>query len=165
MKVTEGRYTEFILSVKDTIFRLAKSIVGSSAEAEDITQDIYEKVWRARDKVLSERYPRAYVCRMTRNLSIDHLRSRVQVVEVRDSDSTDGRVTADVNDMAQFTKRIIASLPERQRTIIEMRDVEGYQIDEIADMLECDAVSVRMNLSRARKRVREELLKAIDYER
>lgn len=68
-----------------------------------------------------------------------------------------------IKDMAQFTRQVIASLPERQRVAIEMRDVEGYEIEEIAAILECDTASVRMNISRARKRVRDEVLKALNY--
>jgi RNA polymerase sigma-70 factor (ECF subfamily) len=65
--------------------------------------------------------------------------------------------------MAALTQRIIASLPTKQQLIMHMRDVEGYELDEIAAIAECDETSVRMNLSRARKRVREELIKAMNY--
>jgi len=160
---TSDTYTQFILSVKDTVFRLALSLVGSSVEAEDIVQDIYERVWRARDKVLSEPYPRAYVCRMTRNLAIDRLRARRQNVDQDWGGYTDGDREVAIKDMAQFTRQVIASLPERQRVAIEMRDVEGYEIEEIAAILESDTASVRMNISRARKRVRDEVLKALNY--
>ena len=160
---TADTYTQFILSVKDTLYRLALSLVGCSADAEDIVQDIYERVWRARDKVLSEPYPRAYVCRMTRNLAIDRLRARKESVDQDWGGYTDGYKEVAIRDMAQFTKLVIASLPERQRVAIEMRDVEGYEIEEIAMILECDSSSVRMNISRARKKVREEVLKALSY--
>lgn len=163
MNSASDTYTQFILSVKDTVFRLALSLVGSSVEAEDIVQDIYERVWRARDKVLSEPYPRAYVCRMTRNLAIDRLRARRQNVDQDWGGYTDGDREVAIKDMAQFTRQVIATLPERQRVAIEMRDVEGYEIEEIAAILECDTASVRMNISRARKRVRDEILKALNY--
>ena len=163
MNSASDRYTQFILSVKDTVFRLALSHVGSSVEAEDIVQAIYERVWRARDKVLSEPYPRAYVCRMTRNLAIDRLRVRRQNVDQDWGGYTDGDREVAIKDMAQFTRQVIASLPERQRVAIEMRDVEGYEIEEIAAILECDTASVRMNISRARKRVRDGVLKALNY--
>ena len=54
-------------------------------------------------------------------------------------------------------------LPDKQRIIIHLRDVEGYEFEEIARILESDETSVRVNLSRARKRVKEELLNAINY--
>ena len=163
MKTTTEQYTEFILSLRDTVFRLALSITGSQVEAEDITQDIYEKVWRARDKVLQSAYPRAYVCRMARNLAIDRLRLRRTTTEIADSIVEDGNSRAEVTNLAEYTRQIIAHLPEKQQVTIHMRDVEGYEIDEIAEVLECDSASVRTNLSRARKSIREQLLKVISY--
>lgn len=163
MKSITEQYTELILSVKDTVFRLAKTITASRVEAEDITQDIYEKVWRARDAVLNSSHPRAYVCRMARNLAIDCTRRRRESVEITDRVVEDGNKTVIVGDMAELTKKIISRLPEKQQAAIHLRDVEGYEIEEIAEVLECDQVSVRMNLSRARKSVREQLLKALKY--
>jgi RNA polymerase sigma-70 factor (ECF subfamily) len=52
--------------------------------------------------------------------------------------------------------RIIERLPETQRMIIRLRDIEGYQPAEIAEILGCEPSAVRMNLSRARKKVKEE---------
>lgn len=163
MKTTTEQYTEFILSLRDTVFRLALSITGSQVEAEDITQDIYEKVWRARDKVLQSAYPRAYVCRMARNLAIDRVRLRRTTTEIADSIVEDGNSRADVTNLAEYPRQIIARLPEKQQVAVHMRDVEGYEIDEIAEVLECDSASVRTNLSRARKSIREQLLKVISY--
>ena len=163
MKTTTEQYTEFILSLRDTVFRLALSITGSQVEAEDITQDIYEKVWRARDKVLQSAYPRAYVCRMARNLAIDRVRLRRTTTEIADSIVEDGNSRADVTNLAEYSRQIIARLPEKQQVTVHMRDVEGYEIDEIAEVLECYSASVRTNLSRARKSIREQLLKVISY--
>ena len=163
MKTTTEQYTEFILSLRDTVFRLGLSITGSQVEAEDITQDIYEKVWRARDKVLQSAYPRAYVCHMARNLAIDRLRLRRTTTEIADSIVEDGNSRAEVTNLAEYTRQIIARLPEKQQVTVHMRDVEGYEIDEIAEVLECDSASVRTNLSRARKSIREQLLKVISY--
>jgi len=60
-------YTTLIDTVKDTAYRLALGIVGDSSMAEDILQDVYERVWRARDTVLQSEHPKAYICRMTHN--------------------------------------------------------------------------------------------------
>ncbi len=168
MEATLHPYTELISELKDTIYRLALSLVGDSAEAEDITQDIYERVWRARDAVLSQSHPKAYICRMTRNLAIDHLRQRKRLGDEGEDGyriiaMDDGNRLTDTHDMAELTRRIIQQLPERQRIAIHMRDVEGYEIEEIAQTMESDPASVRMNLSRGRKAVREQLLRAMNY--
>lgn len=165
MKSIIERYTELISEVKDSVYRMALSLVGEHAEAEDITQDIYERVWRARDKVLLEERPLAYVCRMTRNLAIDRLRQRERQAStnspvIEREGIGDG---SDLRDITQRTKAVIATLPEKQRLTIHLRDVEGYEIEEIAEIMEMDATSVRMNLSRARKSVREQVLKLMNY--
>ena len=77
--------------------------------------------------------------------------------------TADGEQETTTKDMASLTRRLIAGLPEKQRVAIHMRDVEGYEIEEIAALLECDEASVRMNLSRARKSVREQLIKLMNY--
>lgn len=70
---------------------------------------------------------------------------------------------SDNRDIAILTRSIISKLPEKQRLAIHLRDVEGYEIEEIGEVLGIDENSVRMNLSRARKSVRTELIKAINY--
>lgn len=164
---TEARYIEFVNSLRDTVYRLARSIITDEVEAEDIMQDVFERVWRTRDAVLSSQYPRAYVCRMAHNLAIDRLRVKqrtqnVAVVE-RIEAAADGYSEITTNDIATLTRKLIAELPDKQRIAIHMRDVEGYEIDEIANLLECDEASVRVNISRARKSVREQLIKLMNY--
>ena len=161
MKSIIERYTELISEVKDSVYRMALSLVGEQSEAEDITQDIYERVWRARDKVLLEERPRAYVCRMTRNLAIDRLRQRERQASTN-SPVIEREGIGDGSDLRDI-KAVIATLPEKQRLTIHLRDVEGYEIEEIAEIMEMDATSVRMNLSRARKSVREQVLKLMNY--
>ena len=100
---------------------------------------------------------------MARNLAIDRLRLRRTTTEIADSIVEDGNSRAEVTNLAEYTRQIIAHLPEKQQVTIHMRDVEGYEIDEIAEVLECDSASVRTNLSRARKSIREQLLKVISY--
>lgn len=75
----------------------------------------------------------------------------------------DGDSETTTNDMVTLTRRLIAELPDKQRIAIHMRDVEGYEIEEIADLLESDEASVRVNLSRARKSIREQLIKLMNY--
>ena len=75
----------------------------------------------------------------------------------------DGDNETTTNDMAMITRRLISQLPEKQRLAMHMRDIEGYEMDEIASLLESDEASVRVNISRARKSVREQLIKLMNY--
>lgn len=164
---TEAQYIEFVNSLHDTVYRLARSIITSDAEAEDIVQDVFERVWRTRDTVLQSQYPRAYVCRMAHNLAIDRQRARQRaqsfMIAEDSSPIADGDSETTTKDMAALTRKLIAQLPEKQRLAIHMRDIEGYEMDEIANLLESDEASVRVNISRARKSIREQLIKIVNY--
>lgn len=164
---TETQYIEFVNSLRDTVYRLARSIITDDVEAEDIVQDVFERVWRARDAVLASQYPRAYVCRMAHNLAIDRQRAKQRVQNFMGVESitamADGDNETTTNDMAMITRRLISQLPEKQRLAMHMRDIEGYEMDEIASLLESDEASVRVNISRARKSVREQLIKLMNY--
>lgn len=162
-------YNELMLSTKDVAYRVALSIVGNSADAEDVTQDIYEMAWRKRDEILSLENPRAYILRSVRNLCLDRFRAvqrheqSLTAVGYASQHSTDYRAQYDADDECRIVESIISQLPERQRLTIHLRDVEQWEIDEIADVMQSDEASVRMNLSRARRTVREELLKIMNY--
>lgn len=163
---SDKEYIEFISALRDTVYRLARSIITDEAEAEDIAQDVFERVWRARDTVLSSNHPRAYVCRMAHNLAIDRQRAKQRSQSFAlDERTVGGNGDSDTNtkDMAELTRRLIQQLPERQRLTIHMRDIEGYELEEIANILDSDEASVRVNLSRARKNIREELIKMMNY--
>ena len=164
---TEKEYIEFICVLHNTVYRLARSIINDDVEAEDVAQDVFERVWRARDAVLNSEYPRAYVCRMTRNLAIDRQRAkqRTQSFIVNERLTSAGYGESDIGekDMATITLKLIEQLPERQRITIHMRDVEGYEIEEIAHILDSDEASVRVNLSRARKSIRKQLINIMSY--
>lgn len=164
---TEVEYTAFLSELRNTLYRLALGITGNSAEAEDIVQDVFEQVWRIRDKVLNSAYPRAYICRIAHNLAIDRQRAAVRrntfSINEQISESNNSAIQADISDMAAITRKIISTLPQKQQLAIHLRDVEGYEIEEIAEALDMDETNVRMNLSRARKSVREELIKVIGH--
>lgn len=103
---------------------------------------------------------------MTHNLAIDRQRAKQRSQNFALDERTagnNGDSDTNTKDMAELTRRLIQQLPERQRLIIHMRDVEGYELDEIANILDSDEANVRVNLSRARRSIREELIKMMNY--
>lgn len=103
---------------------------------------------------------------MAHNLAIDRQRSkqRSQIFTLDERTVGDnGDSDTNTKNMAELTRRLIQQLPERQRLTIHMRDVEGYELEEIANILDSDEASVRVNLSRARKGIREQLIKIMNY--
>ncbi|MBO7261605.1 MAG: RNA polymerase sigma factor [Alistipes sp.] len=164
---TETEYIELVARMRDTVYRLARSITLNDAEAEDIAQDVFERVWLMREKIIKSDYPRAYVCRIAHNLAIDRCRERTRKQEFesleRHTTASNGDVATDISDMAALTLKLINQLPEKQRIAIHLRDVEGCEIEEIAEVIGCDDSSVRMNISRARKALREQIIAIMNY--
>lgn len=164
---TTARYKELVTTLRDTLYRLTLSILNNRSESEDVTQDVYERVWRARDTILEQPNPRAYICRMAHNAAIDRQRQlqRRQSIslDTRIALATDDGGEGESSDIGELTRSIIAALPEKQRMAIHLRDVEGYEIAEIGEILGMEERNVRMNLSRARKSVRAEIIKVMNY--
>ena len=108
--------------------------------------------------------------RITKNLSLDRVRSinrrHTQPIEevfnVRHEDLTPHETTEQHESM-QSISNLIASLPEKQRQVIHLRDIEGYTYNEICEILELDMSQVKVSLFRARTAVREKLMKINAY--
>lgn len=151
------------LSVKDAAYRYAVALLRDSVEAEDAVQDLYERLWRRRLFLRQEGF-RSLVMTAIRNAALDRLRER----ERRRSASIDEVAAESVEledrrDEVLIIKGIIERLPEREREVIHLRDVEGMAFEDIAEVVECSEVAARMAHSRARQKVREEFSKIMNY--
>ena len=145
----------------DFMFRLACSILGRSDEAQDMMQDVAERVLRKQDGLQEVENIDAFLTRSVRNACIDRLRRRKdttpKIPEVPDEKSPEGWSDR------QLVHRALARLPERQRLAIHLKDIEGYSIKELAGILETDEANVRTILSRGRRALREIIEKEIGY--
>ncbi len=162
--------TEFdirILCLRDAMYRLARSILCDGSEAEDAVQDILEKMWRDRDRLGGYANVKGFVLVSVRNNCLDRIRKRKSRPSV---DLEHGRQLAerspgnyDNEDLVRIAKKAMAGLPEKQRSVMHFRDIEGMELEEIAAVMDMDPVAVRSNLSRARKKVRDEINKVLEY--
>jgi RNA polymerase sigma-70 factor (ECF subfamily) len=108
--------------------------------------------------------------RITKNLSLDKLRSRQRRAtdsidegfEVR-QEALSPHENTELNESMLRINQLIAALPEKQRQVIHLRDIEGYSYNEICEMLELDMSQVKVSLFRARNAVREKLVKMNAY--
>ncbi|MDZ7741856.1 MAG: sigma-70 family RNA polymerase sigma factor [Bacteroidota bacterium] len=167
MKVEE--FKRDVLPVKDKLYRFALKMLRHPAEAEDTVQEVFLKLWSKREKLKEYKSIEAFAMVMTRNLCLDKLKSPGnRTNELLDSDLKVSGERPDKNyemkDNITYVHRIIASLPEQQKMIMQLRDVEGYEFEEIAEIMQMKLNAIRVNLSRARKTVRDELTKKHNYE-
>ena len=158
-----------VYPLKNKLFRFAKRFLDHTEEAEDVVQEVFIKLWGRREKLDEYRSVEALSVVMTRNLCLDKLKVKKYPVENLDNLKTDLQETetetsTDLSEVVRKIHMIIRTLPEQQRTIMQLRDIEGYDFDEIAEIMKMNENAIRVNLSRARKRVREILLNKELYE-
>lgn len=163
-------HTEFsarLLPMKDKIFRFARSIMSDEAEAEDITQDIFEKLWVRRISLDECTNLEGFVMSSVRNLCYDRIRNRRmkegKFESIRQETPEHTQPSPDNIDTREIVAGLISRLPEKQKAVMHLRDIEGYEMDTIAETIGMDPATVRVTLSRARKTVREELVKIMNY--
>ena len=145
------------------LFYTALKWLQNETDAEDAVQETLLRLWKIRDQLDSVANLGAFASQTTKNICIDRLRTAKEPTEAIDfylgADYETPYSKAERNDTIALIKRIIELLPELQRIIIQLRDVEGYELQEIADITGTQVNAVTVNLSRARKKVRDTLLK------
>ncbi len=158
-----------VLPLKHKLFRLSLRMLGSVEEAEDAVQDALVKLWTKRQELDNYSSIEAFAMTITKNLSLDRIRSK-SFQAARISDRTivnlagEKEEKLETEDYTGFVHRIIDNLPEQQKVIMQMRDIEGLDYDKIAEVMALNVNAVRVNLSRARKKVRDTILKIHGYE-
>lgn len=145
----------------DFMFRLACSILGRSDEAQDMMQDVAERILRRQESLEDVRNIDSFLARAVRNACIDRIRRRKETTP-KIPDVPDEKNPDRWNDR-QIVHRALSKLPERQRLAVHLKDIEGYSNKELADILETDETNVRTILSRGRKALREIIEKEIGY--
>ena len=159
-----------VLPAKNKLYRFALRFLNNEEEAKDIVQEVFIRVWNGREQMDEVQNWEAWCMRITRNLSLDRIRSmtRKQTQPIESSfnihhDALTPHESTEARESMTRITQLIAGLPEKQRQVIHLRDVEGYSYNEICDILELDMNQVKVNLFRARNAVREKLMKINDY--
>jgi RNA polymerase sigma-70 factor (ECF subfamily) len=110
----------------------------------------------------------AFAMTMTKNFRLDRLKSKqsgnLKLVHSNYADTHTGlQKQLEAEDSVSWVERIMQELPEQQRIILQLRDVEAYEYEEIEQMLDMKPTAVRVALSRARKAVRDKLIEKHRY--
>ncbi len=158
-----------VLPTKDKLFRFALRMLGNVEEAEDVVQEVFIKVWNKRKEMHTYQNMEAWCMKLTKNASLDKLKSRAYKVQKEKVDTTIVAKTftpekeTEIKDTFQHIQRLMESLPEKQKLVMQLRDVEGYSYNEIADILEIPMSQVKVYLHRARTAMRAKLLQNKNY--
>lgn len=157
-------FLSHFLPMRDQWYRYAIWVFRDEWEAEETVQEFYLKLWKMRHKLSTVENLEAYTFRMLENQCRDRFRkSSFNLKDVDDYQETLSYVdndTFEIEEMSNLLSLIVSQLPENQRLILQLRNVEELSIERIAQLLGIKKNTVEVNLSRARKKVREELKKA-----
>lgn len=157
-------FKNLILPFSPKLLRFASLLLANPEDARDVVQDVFLKLWLMRDKMDSYRSPEAYSMTMVKNACLDHLRKRKNFVEhnegfgLQNEESEDTDKMIDNRDTYKSVIEMLDQLPEQQKAIIHLKDVEGYSTEEVMEIMGISANTLRVNLSRARSRLRELIL-------
>lgn len=160
--MNQSDFVTIVMPFKDKVFRLAKRLLVSKDEAEDATQEILMKLWHNKKKIGDYKNVEAFSMTMTKNFCLDRLKSKqAQNLKIVHSNYTDNQASlqsqVETKDSIDWFTKIMEDLPEQQKIIVQLRDIEAYDFSEIAKILDMNETAVRVNLSRARKTIREKL--------
>jgi len=153
-----------IEEIRNKIFRITKRILVSQEEAEDATQEVIVKLWQMDEsKRNGFKSLEAYSVTMAKNYCLDRLKSKQAQnlpLDERYSGSVSDSLTKKIEqrDDLNWIGKLIDELPEKERMIIQLREIEQYDFDEIASILNLPEGTIRVYLSRIRKKLRKQFL-------
>ena len=161
-------FIDLMKPVQDKMYRLALRLLVSKEAAEDATQEVMLKLWSKKQNLSSYDNLEAFAMTVTKNHCLDQLKlkgnNNLRIVHSNyDSGETSLQKQVEVRDDLDWVQKIIAQLPEQQKILIQLREVEEYEYEEIAKMTDMKETAIRVALSRARKKIREEMIKKHRY--
>lgn len=150
------------------LYCIAYKLLENAADAEDLVQEAYLKLWEKREGLAVISNPEAFSVTLVKNMCFDLLRSgkyvqNRQCVELTEVQHVSQADDLEARDEAQQVRHIISGLPLQQQKIVTLRDVKGCSYEEIEQVTGLNATNVRVLLSRARKKIREEFYKWSNY--
>ena len=160
-------FIDLMKPVQDKMYRLALRLLVSKEAAEDATQEVMLKLWSRKSKLSSYNNLEAFAMTVTKNHCLDQLKlkqnNNLRIVHSNYDSGASVQREVEVRDDLNWVQKIIAELPEQQKILIQLREVEQYEYEEIAKMTDMKETAIRVALSRARKKIKEEMIKRHRY--
>ena len=162
-------FNKRIVSLSPRIFPLTARMLNNQEEAADAVQEIMLKLWKNRSKLKHHPNLNGFVFLTARNHCLDSLKARKKENKTYlDSslylESKEGPERYEEVEMDRIIRQIIDKLPQKQREIVLLRDIDGLEFNEIVSLTEIKIENIRVLLSRARKKISQKLTETYNYE-
>ena len=162
--MNKEEFKKEVLPLSEKMYRLSFRLLNDTELSRDCVQESFIKLWENRNRLKQIDNIQAFACTIIRNISIDKLRQAKRIHEFAKTAPVQiVESNYEYIESKDLIKKLIQSLPHQQRLIIELRDIEEFSYEEIADMLNLSINNIRVNLSIARKKIKEEVLKIYNY--
>jgi RNA polymerase sigma factor (sigma-70 family) len=156
--MTEKEYNDCVTAYADNVYRFIVKNLRHEEDARDVVQSAFEKMWRNRDEIDSLK-SKSYLFTVAYHQMIDHIR-KVKRIQLREEFSDDARVHHQpVNNLKKVLEEALSRLSETQRSLVLLKDYEGYSYIEIGQIMGLNESQVKVYLHRARLQLKEYLVK------
>lgn len=156
--MTEREYNECVTTYADNVYRFIVKNLRHEEDARDVVQTAFEKMWRNRSEVDAAK-SKSYLFTVAYHQMIDHIR-KVKRIQLREEFSEETRVQHQpVNNLKKVLEEALSKLSETQRSLVMLKDYEGYSYVEIGQIMGLNESQVKVYLHRARLQLREYLVK------
>lgn len=156
--MTEREYNSCVSTYADNVYRFILKNLRHEEDARDVVQTAFEKLWRNREDVDAEK-SKSYLFTVAYHQMIDHIR-KVKRIQLKDDFKEDVRIEKkEANNLKKILNEALNRLNETQRSLVMLKDYEGYSYEEIAEIMKLSASQVKVYLHRARVQLKEYLVK------
>jgi len=169
--MTATEFNEKVVPLNRQLYRYAFRYLGNQDDSKDAVQDVFVKLWNMRSELVTVSSIEAFSIRVMRNHCLDRIKSKKTVsIDVHEYFSNRPGIEMapdrqlEVSNSVDIVRNAITEMQEPQRSVVRMRDIEGYSNEEIAETLGIADGTVRVILSRGRNRIRQILAKMYGYE-
>ncbi|HWJ27658.1 MAG TPA: RNA polymerase sigma factor [Flavisolibacter sp.] len=156
--MTEKEYNECVNLYADNVYRFIVKNLRHEEDARDVVQTAFEKLWRHRAEVDGAK-SKSYLFTVAYNQMIDHLR-KVKKISLKEGFREETRIyNKPANNLKAILEEALSKLSETQRSLVMLKDYEGYSYEEIGKIMNLSESQVKVYLHRARLQLKEYIVK------
>jgi RNA polymerase sigma-70 factor (ECF subfamily) len=155
-------FLQRVTIIRPDLERLARKKLSVREDAEDLVQEVMMRLWLIRENWETHQNCKPLAINILKHCLIDRYRKNREMEPIENQPFEANIATphqyTEERDLGRFVWKLIEQLPPLQQMIMRLKDIEGYEVEEIAQITSATPEAVRMNLSRARKKIREEMI-------